>query len=810
MFSLKSIFALHVCSLVATVISFSASIATCGTVDHATRAKFSTTAEGQLRTLEFSRGGTVTSLPFRTDQWGTGWYVRSKDGKRQAISLTAVPGENEHFEGRFGDMHFGLAYAAKGGALRITATVKNMGKAPFEPMTAGIRLGFDSYQVKYPTWNKKLVPNVLRCEPTHHWGFAMSPNGNLLAWVCPTPVASWSINYEPRQHRIFTANIDFINQLPLPQRHPQNLATLAPGQSRSWTVSLLAPTSLKSLKSELAANGKVPLLDAEQYTVAPGEETGVNVFGSQVKHLTVIHPDGKTSTISPTEHSDNRTDYRFSRHAPGLYTLRAQCSNGKVAEGSIYVRKPWRWYLENARIEGLRIRPTATHHAECVYPFYSYYLAAKHFPNPALDARCEKVFQDIFPKHFDVEKGHLHTIYRIQDTATWAGILADRYAATGDKQALENAASLVDWLVDVTQKKDGAYRAHGGKAHYTSVIYIAKSIMEVMKEIKPLAATSETWRLRYNKYHASVRLAIADLNQRRDNVKTEGQQTYEDGMISCTLTQLAMFALKTGDSELAQAYTESAEYLFNGHRCLTLAEHPDARVNGATIRFWETQYTICLMTNLYNSPCGWSAWKLYGDYYLYLLTGKERYLQEAFNGLGACMQLMDASTARLRWGFTPEPFIHAKWAEPADKPTDKQEHKWVTGVRGEEYLEPISDWNRSKRIWRNKWGIDNFSHEVFKCMEEMALCNAYVIERDDGSFGTYNCKVMRKGDQLVIKPMEATITRIHLNLKKATNVSAQFGGKHITQHYKGMGWFGPGGTPPDLVPFATAASKKKK
>ncbi len=45
--------------------------------------------------------------------------------------------------------------------------------------------------------------------------------------------------------------------------------------------------------------------------------------------------------------------------------------------------------------------------------------------------------------------------------------------------------------------------------------------------------------------------------------------------------------------------------------------------------------------NFINSPYGWSAWTAYVKYYLYLLTGRERYLLELFNCLGACVQLMD-------------------------------------------------------------------------------------------------------------------------------------------------------------------------
>ena len=760
---------------------------------------YDVTDEGRIRSLA-SGARDSGRMPFRTDEWGTSWYVRDRDGERHPVKMIRAPERKDYFVGAHDDVRFGLSYGVSGKTLVITATLENKGTEDFQPMTAGVNLGLDSYQERYPDWHEKLVPNVMRCERTHHWGFAMSPGGQILGWICPEPVASYSINYEPRRHRIYTASVDFINQGPLPTHHPQHLHTVKAGETKAWTVYLMPIASPEAVKSVLSTLGDAPLIEAEHYTISPGEQARISVFGPGIKQMHLKPPHGDPVSLSPTTCIDGRTDYVFMQNAPGLYTVRAVCQNGKVAEGSLFVRLPWRWYLEQAAREGLRIQPTETHHAECIYPFYSYYLAQKHFPDTARDAEAENVFQERFPKHYDAGAGHLRVTSRIQDTATWIGILADRYAATGEVSSLEDASRLANWLVDITQKDDGAY-CSGGGVHYTSVIYIAKSVMELLKEIRPLAATSDLWRQRYEKFRVSVDRAVADLNARRDNVDTEGQLTYEDGMISCTMTQLAMYALKTGDERKAKAYTESAEYLFRGHRSLTLSAHPDARVNGSTIRFWETQYTICMMANMYNSPCGWTAWKLYGDYYLYLLTGKELYLREAFNGLGACVQLVDSKTGRLRWGFTPDPFIYTTWAEPADQPGDEQEHKWVTGVRGEEYLDPISDWNRSKPIWREKWGIDNFTHEVFKCMEEIALFNSYVIERADGSFGCYNCSIKPEDEKLTVIPADTTINRIHFNVKANVSINAIFADRVIEDTVDGMQWIGPGGIPEELCPL---------
>jgi hypothetical protein len=686
--------------------------------------RFETTPGGRISKFEVKKGNSWESVPFRSDEQGTSWYLRDSNGVKKTVIMKKSDDPANSFAGNVDDIHFSLSYGVSGEKLEITATISNKGSADFEPMTAGLHIGFDSLQQKYPTWNHKLVPKAMRCEETHHWGHALSPYGQILGWVSPSPVASYTIDYARgwALKGIYTANIDFINQLPLPARHPQNLTTVKPGETKSWKVYLMVIDSLDEVKSELANSGDVPIFDAEHYTVAPGQETRVTIFGPKVKTLSIKNSQGKETKLSPVKTGKGRTDYTFKHDAPELYTFRAQCENGKIAEGSVFVRHSWAWYLKRARLEALRVKPTQTHHTEAFLPFHSYFLARKHFPDAAIDKKCEDVFHEYFPQHYDFDKKKLKTDHRTQDTPYWAGVLADRYAATGDEKDLEYASNLIDFLIAERQEETGGYYRYTfgwnnekkGRTLYTSVGYSTKSVMELMAEEKKLAEKSDIWKQRYQRHKKSVGKAVDDLLARGDNLQTEGVHMYEDGMISCTMTQLAMYALKAAGQKDVKKYLDGAEYLFDGHRSLTLNLHPDARVNGSTIRYWESWLTVCLKEFNYNSPCGWSAWKLYGDYYLYLLTGKEYYLRDAFNGLGACAQLIDHKSGRMRWGFTPDPFVYTQYAVTAKIPTAEKEHDWVTGVRGEEYFEQISDWNRTKPIWREKkWGIDNFVHEIF-------------------------------------------------------------------------------------------------
>jgi hypothetical protein len=42
----------------------------------------------------------------------------------------------------------------------------------------------------------KFFPTMMRCEKTHFWGYAMSPEGDILTIGSPDSIASWSLDYQ--------------------------------------------------------------------------------------------------------------------------------------------------------------------------------------------------------------------------------------------------------------------------------------------------------------------------------------------------------------------------------------------------------------------------------------------------------------------------------------------------------------------------------------------------------------------------------------------------------------------------------------
>ena len=133
------------------------------------------------------------------------------------------------------------------------------------------------------------------------------------------------------------------------------------------------------------------------------------------------------------------------------------------------------------------------------------------------------------------------------------------------------------------------------------------------------------------------------------------------------------------------------------------------------MRYWEAQYDVHMMPNMFNSPHGWSAWRTYATYYAYILTGEEKWLLETWNAMGAFANLIDYKTGELRWAFVLDPYIRAKQMhEPvntvdpdsldfANPHPDMYPHRQF--VFGEGYVPMISS-------WQTRNSQDNDVHEV--------------------------------------------------------------------------------------------------
>ena len=662
------------------------------------------------------------------------------------------------------DLPYYVEYAENEDMLTVTVKIKNDSDTDFTPEAIGFRIGIDSYMESYPEWNDKFFPSYLRCEKTHFTGYFMSPLGKIAVVTCDGPVAAWELEYNKWGtedemnchfgHRIYTADLLLTVNDKLPERHPK-ITGIKANEEKVWNIKIAVSDGIENYKNIVCEKFGLPVLDFEKYTVAKGESARLNVLCNEEYTVSVISPSGKT--VEGTE---------FIPDEYGVYTATVTTKSGKVSEAKLYCRHDYGWYMKAARKNAVYKPQKATTHTESWYGHFSGFLAKKHYPDSKLDKLIKANFDEIMPIMYDFENGEaLVDPERVQNTSALISLLVDVYEAEKDEKYLDYANNMAGFLMK-RQDESGAYKS--GNTHYTSVIYVAKSMLELALCEKECGKTE-----RYKKHYDSAKRAVWDLQNLVERIGTEGEHTLEDGMITCSALQLCYFALTLDESE-RQPFIDVAEHLMSIHKCLEELVTPDCRMRGATLRFWEAQYDVLIRGNMMNTPHGWTSWKNYATYYLYLLTGKEEYLKDTFDTMGACLQMVDENE-NLRWAFITDPYNKVKVMIPdtdepvkdgyASVPSDIESAyrgKYVEKTFGEEYVDMISGWYRMgeqkitggylisgfpyngtyktyKEMDNQGGACDNDVHEHFKCLEETLLKKAFLVNKN-GVRG-YNCSV---------------------------------------------------------------------
>lgn len=733
--------------------------------------------EGYLQMLVFRGEKGNDTIPFfkGAEKAGPCFYVKQGEQEKRGKWVFSGP---YTFKSEIDGVESVLKYREHRGWPALEVTLTNRSRESFRPQKAGLKLGIDTYMDRYPEWFYKYFPTLMRCEKTHFYGYLQTPGEHTLAIVSEQPVASWSVDYnrgymDPPPHwfmghRIESLNLDLLNELPLPERHPEHLEQLQPGQSKTWIISFVNVGKLENLESRIRSMSAVPLMDIQKTVYQPGEIATVSILGK--KPEVEIRNDRKELIPCRMKKRKQKKDFIVSAELPetGFYTVKVK--DGKYqAEAILSVIPEWRWIMERARENALRYHQKASSHIESWYGFYSAFLAERYFPDEKVDKALNENFELLFNLlHDTVKMVPKYYASRIQNTAGTIGLLTDKYEATKNIRDLERARRLADWLIRFSQREDGAYCNH--QTVYTSVIYIAKSILELAQVEKELGRSDEQWQAAYERHYASAKKAVDQLVISRGNFQTEGEMTFEDGMISCSALQIGLFALLQENPVARQHYTDAMLEILNSHSCLTQLKVPDARRRQGTMRYWEAQYDVQMLPNMFNSPHGWSAWRAYATYYAYLLTGDVKWLEQTFNAAGAFANLIDYQTGNLRWAFVVDPQVHAEQACSADTNytfTDLSfgnPHPRLYDTRklviGEQYVNMISDWQTVNTQ-------DNDVHEVFKFIGEAVLTNAFLVTLRGEEVRGYNCKVS-EGEHgiLVVEPDEKQMTRLHYNLDR--------------------------------------------
>jgi hypothetical protein len=552
---------------------------------------------------------------------------------------------------------------------------------------------------------------------------------------------------------------------------------------------------LENVKPTLSLWGDNPLIECSQYTVTEDETITYELFGCDNKEsqIELIAPTGKITPVSGKTISF--------KEGKGVYTIRLTAGT-KISEAMVNVRENWSWYLKNAKNHVLNYPPLNSGSCESNYGYCTAFIGAKYFPDAERDKKILQRFEkDMAELLYPGGNPNPHPQAwpgRVQNHSTTIGILVKCWEATKELKYIEQAAHIADFLAsDKVQTADGVYRWDG--THYTAVLYPAKSMLE-LAAVEKQFISEPVWKDRYERHFNSAARAINDLLERKDNIQTEGDMTFEDAMISCCALQLGLFGLMQENETERNKYAEAAKYVMDKHKCLEQLQIPDTRMRGATLRYWENLDIYFVPNQAMDSPHGWTGLKIYASYYLYLHTGDEYYLNDFMETLAACAQVID-SKGNLRWAFITDPYIQGKVL--VENPKKPRTALQVDSVIGEQYMDMLSRWYRPDDesgfhffgFWETDFGEsgsagDNTVQEIFKAMEECALTQAYLIVREDGSLKSWNCKVSKNGAVINIIPNESYIDKIHVNAKTPATIAVSLNGENYKKEVSGMQWIG--------------------
>jgi len=748
---------------------------------------------GIIKSLKMDFAGEKVNIPWHSEGEYAGptfKVQRSHDDFYKTGAFT--------YERKFNNLIYGISYLDEDGNFTIKVSIKNIAdKVYMINDEASLILGIDHVMSDPEKYFDTFFPTLLRCEKTHFWGYFQAPNGKVLAIASPDPIASWHIDYIGKGHRIATSELDLLNKLPLPERHPQEQFYLAPNEEKKWEIVLLPLSDISKVTTAISSACKVPMIELERTTASTGEIADFKVFsaGKSKPVISISNPLGEE--VSFTMVNNNSGTYFYEVRIPelsGTYQIKAEI-DGVQSSASIYVRKPWSWYLNQARNEALRMDQKSARHREAWMGFFSAYWAEVYFPDAKRLEETELKFSKFWNDMIDPQTGFYyknkstwHT--RPQNTSWMVALLVARYAATKDIEHLKLAADWGDFLIDKFQLPNGAYEG------YTALTLGAKFLQELMWYEALLAESSEYWKKRYDKHNRSVQAAAKNILIVKDMGDTEGESTYEDSQAGSAWSLMAMHALIEPTRTDYKDFIKESLTIQKRHESLTQALIPDSRMRGGTLRWWEAQYDVLIHKNMMNSPHAWTMRSQFGALYLYLLTGKEYFLNVAINAIGTCSQAIDHNTGILHWAFVPDPYVEVERFVPDHRKSE--EGKYIKEVVGEQWLPMISDWwivpeNNVAGSNEQGWSCDNDVHEHFRFLSEQFIPNAFVLEREDGTIRTWNCTVSKEGSNLIVTPAENAVLRVHFNMTKKYTVKINFSqGQQETVVNKGMQWIGPG------------------
>ena len=204
--------------------------------------------------------------------------------------------------------------------------------------------------------------------------------------------------------------------------------------------------------------------------------------------------------------------------------------------------------------------------------------------------------------------------------------LVDYYRLTGDRGILLEAYRLAEHFVREHMEESGCVvcqnEPEGAVVDYCTVHVSIYGLILVGKAMKNVDGKKAEFLLTHAKKLADY------VCERGLSFPTEGEPCTEDGSMSCSALTLLLAYCSLSPKE---QYLREAERILNLHEMLEL-EGTDCRMNGSSLRFWETQYETRDWGPSINAGHGWTIWTSSARILLALVKRELEPLRRAYEG----------------------------------------------------------------------------------------------------------------------------------------------------------------------------------
>ena len=227
--------------------------------------------------------------------------------------------------------------------------------------------------------------------------------------------------------------------------------------------------TLNAVKPALAAIARAPMLELYRTTLEPGQPAELRIMSSSSVTATVTTPAGTKLECKIADQGDNFYNTVFAETMEyGDYFLRVRdAAGGSQPDGSLSAL-PGRVSQASppGNVDFLTPADTSSidgYSCECYYSLLGFYLASKHFPDPAIDTKGDRLLDKVLDRLFKQKDG-MHfsgNAERITNGEFMISLLVKRYQATGDIASLEMANEFAEYLLSRQHKGSATTGGYG-------------------------------------------------------------------------------------------------------------------------------------------------------------------------------------------------------------------------------------------------------------------------------------------------------------------------------------------------------------